>query len=276
MVKYRIALMMFSLAVAAPVLADTDASMHDVYAAAQSGHLAQAQQMMTQVLRDHPKSAKAHYVAAEIYAKEGNFSLARGEFNVAEQLEPGLPFAKPESVQELRSEIAAPGAGAGVVRPVSRPAAGIPWGMLLIGVVVIVGLWLLLRRRTPSYGAPMIAGGPAYPGAMGGPAYGGAPYGGPGYGAPGGGIGSGIAGGLASGLAVGAGVVAGEELAHHFLDGRRDTTLPPPAEEPNLAASNGDMGGSDFGVTEDPGSWDDSNNSSGGDFGSGGGGDDWS
>ncbi len=111
MVKYRIALMLLSLAVAAPVLADVDPSMQDVYSAAQSGHLAQAQQMMTQVLRDHPRSAKAHYVAAEIYAKEGNFSLARGEFNIAEQLEPGLPFAKPEAVQALRSQIVAPGAG---------------------------------------------------------------------------------------------------------------------------------------------------------------------
>ncbi len=238
MVKYRIALMLLSLAVAAPVFADVDPSMQDVYTAAHSGHLAQAQQMMTQVLRDHPRSAKAHYVAAEIYAKEGNFSLARGEFNVAEQLEPGLPFAKPEAVQALRSQIVAPGAG---------------------------GLWLLLRRRTPTYGSPVLAGPAGYPGAMGGPAYGG----GPGYGAPGaGGIGSGIAGGLASGLAVGAGVVAGEELAHHFLDGRRE--IVPPAEEPSAAPSNGDMGGSDFGVTEDPGSWDDSSGSSGG------GGDDWS
>ena len=40
-----------------------------------------------------------------------------------------------------------------------------------------------------------------------------------------GGMGSGIAGGLASGLAVGAGVVAGEELAHHFLDGGRATAV---------------------------------------------------
>jgi hypothetical protein len=89
-------------------------------------------------------------------------------------------------------------------------------------------------------------------------------------------MGSGIAGGLASGLAVGAGVVAGEELAHHFLDGngnRRDGGVIPSAEAADSdwqQSSNSDMGGSDFGVN-DPGSWDDS---SGG--GGGGGGDDWS
>jgi hypothetical protein len=68
---------------------------------------------------------------------------------------------------------------------------------------------------------------------------------------------------------VGAGVVAGEELAHHFLDGRREsgTVLPPAGDGSN--SGNGDMGGTDFGVN-DPGSWDDG----GGDMGGGGG--DWS
>jgi hypothetical protein len=82
------------------------------------------------------------------------------------------------------------------------------------------------------------------------------------------GTGSGIMGGLASGLAVGAGVVAGEELAHHFLDGgRRDGgTTPSPFEE----NANPDMGGSDFGVN-DASSWDD-----GGSMGGDSGGGDWS
>lgn len=264
MVKYRIALMILTASLAGPVLADTDPSMHDVYVAAESGHLAQAQQMMTQVLRDHPRSAKAHYVAAEIYSKEGNLSLARVELNVAEQLEPGLPFAKPAAVQELRAQLGASAAGgAGILRVAPRPS--LPWGALLIGVAVLAGLWLLLRRRSPGYGAPAMGGAPGYPGpvAGGGPGYG-APGYGPGYGPGAPGIGSGIAGGLASGLAVGAGVVAGEELAHHFLDGRRETIVPP-ADVP--VADNPDMGGNDFGVSDDPGSWDDSGSS---------GGDDWS
>ena len=44
-----------------------------------AGHLDQAQQMMTQVLADHPNSAKAHYVQAELYAREGKAALARSE-----------------------------------------------------------------------------------------------------------------------------------------------------------------------------------------------------
>ncbi len=109
---------------------------------------------------------------------------------------------------------------------------------------------------------------------------GGAPgtYGPGGYGPGpmgGGGIGSGIAGGLASGLAVGAGVVAGEELAHHFLDGGRGGGgVIPSAEASDSGFGNKDMGGSDFGMN-DPGSgWDDGGGG-GGDWGGGGGGD-WS
>jgi hypothetical protein len=137
----------------------------------------------------------------------------------------------------------------------------------LIFVLVVGFLWMLFRRRNTYSQYP--AAGPGGPGT---PGYGGPGYGGYGPGGPvGGGMGSGIAGGLASGLAVGAGVVAGEELAHHFLDGgnRESGGIVPPANAGEWQqSSNSDMGGSDFGVN-DGGSWDDSG-------GGGGGGDDWS
>ncbi len=251
-----------------------DPTVHQIYEAARAGHLDQAQQMMDQVLRDHPKSAKAHYIQAELYAKEGKSALGRAELQQAETLDPGLTHENPRSVLELKSQLGltAHSQGSRVIGMTSAPApAHFPWGMVLIFVLAIGSLLMLFRRRStysvnPAGGAVM--GGA--PGAYGGPAG----YGAPGYGGPmgGGGIGSGIAGGLASGLAVGAGVVAGEELAHHFLDGgRREGTVLPPANDTNddWQASNGDMGGSDFGVN-DPGSWDD------GSGGGGGGGDDWS
>jgi hypothetical protein len=70
---------------------------------------------------------------------------------------------------------------------------------------------------------------------------------------------------------VGAGVVAGEELAHHFLDGgqRESSSGFIPSADAAQPDANSDMGGNDFGVN-DPGSWD------GGGGGGGGGGDDWS
>ena len=91
----------------------------------------------------------------------------------------------------------------------------------------------------------------------------------------GGGMGSGIVSGLATGVAVGAGVVAGEELAHHFLDGDRTggATSDNGGNWDQSGTNNDDMGGADFGVS-DNGSWDDSTNVSDNSFG--GGGDDWS
>lgn len=258
--------------------ADADPTVAQVYSAANAGHLAEAQQMMSQVLRDHPRSAVAHYVAAELDARGGNYSAARQELANAETLDPSDQFAKPAAIAALRNELSrsqvryVPGT-------VARPS--FPWvPVLLIGGGLAIA-WAYLRRRAqlaalqspyPYPGATGYPGG--YPGGI---PPGGAPMGGPlGYpGAMGGG--SGIMGGLASGLAVGAGVVAGEELARHVLGGDRamGAVVPPQGEivEPN-ADPNADMGGNDFGVN-DPNSWDDGGGSSWGDDGGGSGGGDW-
>src|ERR1700716_3800125 len=90
--------LVLAMACAAPVLADTDPTLHQVYEAAQTGHMDQAQQMMNQVLRDHPTSARAHFVEAELSARSGNFPKAREELARAQQLDPGLSFAKPQAV----------------------------------------------------------------------------------------------------------------------------------------------------------------------------------
>jgi hypothetical protein len=228
--------------------------------------------MMDQVLKDHPKSAKAHYVQAELYAKEGKTALARAELAEAEGIDPGLTHENPRSVQALKSQL---GVGARspqaprVIGLSSAPASPhFPWGTALIFVIVVGVLWMMFRRRN-TYSQYPAAG----PGGQGyGPGYGGPGGYGPGGPVGGGGMGSGIAGGLASGLAVGAGVVAGEELAHHFLDGgnRESGGVIPPANAGEWQqSSNSDMGGADFGVN-DAGGWDDSGG------GGGGGGDDWS
>lgn len=273
----------FALTATSPAFADADASVQQIYNAAAAGRLDQAQQMMTQVLKDHPQSARAHYVQAELYAKEGKTALSRSELGAAEQLKPGLPFASPRSVQALKAQLGL-GARSSVPRTfgtarsaggASVPAApGFPWGILLTFGAAIAILWAVFRRRnnTAQYASGSGPGGGGAPG-VGAPGnYGPGGYGAAGYGpAPmRGGLGSSIAGGLASGLAVGAGVVAGEQLAHHFLDGGQPTGggIIPPAEAGEPDSGNGDMGGSDFGMNDPGGGWDDG--------GSGGGGDDWS
>jgi len=123
---------------------------------------------------------------------------------------------------------------------------------------------MLFRRRT-TYAQNSPSSGPTAPPGTSDP-------GGYGPGAPvgGSGIGSMVAGGLAGGLAAGAGIVAGEELAHHLLDGGHSSEpLAPAAHNGESNSANSDMGGADFGVN-DPDSWDDGSGDGGG-----GGGDDW-
>jgi uncharacterized protein len=254
------------------VAAAADPTPDQIYAAAESGHLAQAQQMVQQVLKDHPSSAKAHYVAAEVDAKGGQLGAAREEFQSAERLEPGLPFAKAGSVAELRAQLFPSQTQVQpTVHTVVVPAAQevvvpqshfhFPWFTVFGFGLVIWVIWLLVRRRYVV--GPM--GGPVYGGPRSGPMDGGYGYGPVGY-PPGGGVGSGIVGGLASGLAVGAGVVAGEELAHRLLDGGETRTVeridPQPYQDPG-AGQNSDMGGNDFGIN-DGNSWDDGGGVSGG------------
>ena len=261
----------------AAVAADADPSMHQVYEAANSGHLDQARSMMTQVLKDHPESGKAHYVASEIDARSGDISAARAEYETAQKLSPGLPFAKPNSVQELRNQlypqqavqpqvIQQPRYPTQVtsIQPI-RAHSGFPWGTALGIAFAVWIVWLIFRRFSAPAG-PVYTGGGYGPGGGAGP---GGYYGGGGYPPPAGG---GLLGSLGTGLAVGAGVVAGEEIAHHLLDGNgervveRDVYREDPPQN-----QNSDMGGNDFGVSDNS-SWD----SSGGDSGGIGGSDDWS
>jgi uncharacterized protein len=276
-----------SFALGGAVLADADPTVHEIYEAAQAGHLDRAQQMVEQVLRDHPNSAKAHYVQSELFAREGKLGAARAELDRAEQIEPGLPKENPRSVAELRDQLGLTGGGLTrgpaltdrsdrLTGASAVSATHFPWGMVLILALSVGVLWMLFRRRTANVQYPRSVAPMPVPGAYGAGTYPGPGGYGPGGIVGGGGLGSTLAGGLAGGLAAGAGIVAGEELAHHFLDGER-TGAPAASLTPASLTDNGDsnhpnsdMGGADFGV-DDAGSWDDD---SSGDAGAGGG-DDW-
>jgi len=245
-----------------------DPTLHQVYQAAEAGNLKQAESMMDQVLRDHPNSAKAHYVDARILAREGRLDPARAELATAERLEPGLPFAKQASVHELKARLGAPAPATSSAAPFlpARATPGIPWGMLMLGALLIAAIVFFIRslnrqRAMAAPGTGVAASGPG--GGMG------QPYGMGGAGpmaSPSGGMGSGILGGLATGAAVGAGVVAGEALMHRLLDGGQHADIPLASPVNDPMQSGYDMGGADFGIADDA-SWDDA---------SAGGGDDWS
>ena len=278
MFKPTFPLAVLLLAVAAPVLA-ADPTADQIYQAAQAGRLGEAQQMIDQVLRDHPNSAKAHFIAAELDARVGDLPTAREQLAQAKQLDPSLHFASSHALNELGAQL---GAISGSVQP-GYPAtqafapehrSSFPWGFVLAVGLGLAALWAILRARAASYAQPQVMppAGPAYgqgygPGYAPGPGYPPAypPTGGPG-----------LMGSLASGLAIGAGVAAGEELVHHLVDRPAAGGYVPPAADLRDAPVNGDMGGNDFGVS-DPGSWDSGGGDSGGggDFGGGGGGSDW-
>lgn len=264
------------LFLAVPAFAEEEPTTHQVYLAAEAGKLNEAQSMMDKVLHDHPDSAKAHFVKAELLAKQGLLSNAGVELSTAERLQPGLSFAKPEALQNLKSRISS--ASNGVMQPnigqQSIPSTVKDW-MPSILLILGIGLVVLLigfksRRNSRMIPANSYAGnapGPNMPpvGASGAGSIMGQPTTG--------GMGSGLMGSLATGAALGAGVVAGEALMHHFTDGEKNNVIPePPSHDasPWSTSSNmndaDDMGGTDFGIA-DASSWNDD--------GVGDGGDDW-
>ena len=271
--------------------AQSEPTLNQVYEAAQSGKIDQAQTMIQQVLVAHPNSAKAHFVQAELFARQGLNSRAGDMLAAAEKLAPGLPFAKPEAIQSLRAKISA--------RPVQQsasngnsssshlsssagpasPASSFSWGMplLMAGGVMLIGYFMFRRKNPPiefhpqpagqSFGSQVPAGGPApMANGLNGPqtfGMGGAAAPAPAYGQPAGGMGSNIASGLVTGLAVGAGVMAAQAIGKSLMgnnEGSQDTSTRL-ADNNNSSNSyepiaGNSMGGQNFGVT-DAGSWDD-------------------
>ncbi len=278
------ALLGFGLAMAQP-----EPTLNQIYDAAKSGRMEQAQTMMQQVLVAHPGSGKAHFVQAELFARQGKLGLARESLATAEKLAPGLPSIKIEALQSLRTQLTAkptpPPANSAVQhRPAavaqdSAPASSFPWGLALALGGGAIGLAIYLRRKKP---APSYAAQPA-PYAQPGMAAGGltGPQGfgtsnavapgamQPAYGQPAGsGLGGKIMGGVATGLALGAGMMAAQAIGR-TLTGNHDQGAKP-ADTPagndfQSANSNPDMGGENFGVN-DTASWDDAG---GGDAGGG-------
>jgi uncharacterized protein len=234
--------------VALPTYAADQFSLKDVYQAAETGNMAKAQAMMEQVLRDHPDSAKAHYVEAQLLAKQGKLAAAAAELSTAERLKPGLPDEKPQAVQALKAVIAGQSANA----PPQEAQSGFGMGSILLVLALIVFIFFVGRamgRRSN----PVVYPANNNIGPYGQQANGaGMPMGG-----PVGGMGSGILGGLATGAALGAGMVAGQELMHHFTDGDKGNNgMVSDANAGDSWTDSNNMGGNDFGVT-DSGSWDD-------------------
>lgn len=276
-------------ALLAPAFAQTEPTIDQIYQAANAGHLSDADRMIGQVLQKHPNSAKAHYVKAELAARESDAAVAREELATAERLAPGLPFAKAEAVSALRSEVSrARRVDNTQVAVAPAPAPQRQFPMALVAVLfaaAAAGIYVLMRRRESaanSMAQPWNAGSAQGPGPTMYEPAGTYPPGAypPGAYPPGAypqpaqpGLGSTLGRGLAGGLAMGAGMVAAEEIGrrmfeHHPQSAPASGVLPENERGLLDPGVNGDMGGQDFGIN-DAGSWDS------GDSADLGGGGDW-
>jgi uncharacterized protein len=268
-------------------MAQSEPTLNQVYEAANAGKLEQAQVMMQQVLVAHPDSGKAHFVQAELSARQGNLIRARDELALAEKLAPGLPFAKSGAVQNLRNQLAAKGSSESMNKAVTSssvpvrstaPAPAVssfPWGMALAlggGAIALVVFLTRKKAQAPAQPQPYaptasaqgsgLSGPQTFGAAAGaGPASGQPSYGQPVYGqAAGSGLGGKVMGGLATGLAVGAGVMAAQAIGKNLMGGHNNENPAHPQAAADAGheplAGNSDLGGQNFGVS-DAGSWDD-------------------
>ena len=256
-------------------------SLHEVYQKIEAGQYAQADAMMKGVLQNHPNSAKAHYILAELRLKEGRLDEGRAELARAEKLAPGLPFAQVDSVQKLRTQLASGSkvSGANLAGNAAAPNSIFSSPIFWLLIVVLVGglIYFMKQRKHEQANAAALGKGPqsgSAPNPTGGPGPNGP--GGPGSpngpaGAPSTGFGgSGLMGSLATGAALGAGMVAGQALASHLMGGEHGNRDSSGNIQPaQVGRDNTDFGVRDVSTWEDSGNtgnsdWDD--NSGGGSF----------
>ena len=275
-------LMLAAFLQAGLAMAQQEPTMNQIYAAAQAGKLDEAQVMVQQVLVTHPKSAKAHFVQSELFARQGNLPKAREALSQAQTLAPGLPFAKAEAVKALQNQLDAPrsfAVPATASATYDTPAvakSSSSWMLPALLAAVVIGAGYFIFRRKPAQSFNHNSGigsglnGPQnfgnggmqaamQPGMQGG--YSQQPmYGQQGYGQPAGtGMGGRIMGGVATGLAVGAGVMAAQAIGRNLMGNSESGNHAADSTSTELSNSNMDMGGQNFGMSDT--SWDDAGSS---------------
>ena len=77
----------------ASVMASAEPSNSEVLAAVNNGNFTEAESMLDTVVQNHPRSAKAHYLLSEVYAKENKVPMAKQELAVALGIDPSGKFA---------------------------------------------------------------------------------------------------------------------------------------------------------------------------------------
>lgn len=246
----------------------------DVQALIGRGDYAGAEAALRQAISEHPGSAKAHYVLAEVLAHEGNIGEAKTEASKAASLDPATHFTDPAKFQHFQRELDAALAPASKSRSEVSTAPRVEarqgevreggsshFTGILIAVVVIALIaffWMRRRRDTASpFNAyppvPPMNGAPPYSGYQG--------YAPP---PPSSGVGAAVAAGL-GGLAAGA--LLDEALRSHRDGGdTRDIGSSGNANQDPSSQAYNDLRDEPIDMGNNDSSWDDSSSGDSGGF----------
>lgn len=251
----------------------------DVEAALHQGNYTLAGQELQQAIAEHPQSAKAHYLLAQVLAHQGNIGEAQQQAAQARQLDPKISFTTPARFEHFQSELnqaLAPGAtpratrnSSPAIMPSPAAAAAIPaepspshfWVWILGAVVVVLLFGMFRRRQQAGLNASVYA--PQSPP----PPYGVPPYGQPYQQPPSAGMGMG--GSFVSGLAGGAlGAAAVEMFENHERREQEGFGAGAPSFQPGQDAQTqayDELRNEPVDTGNDDNSWDSSDDSSGSD-----------
>jgi len=82
-------------------------SVNDVEAAIARGDMGQAQSMLDQVIAAHPKSARAHYLDAQVLERNRRYADALSHINTARSLDPSIGFTDRSRFEAVARRISA-------------------------------------------------------------------------------------------------------------------------------------------------------------------------
>ncbi len=88
----------------------------------QSGQLVKAGPIIQEAISKYPDNSKVHYLASQLYVRQGKLEAARTELSMAEKLAPGLPFVGPAEVQKLQAKLQVDSRPPATQRPQAAPA----------------------------------------------------------------------------------------------------------------------------------------------------------
>ncbi|SEN20676.1 Tetratricopeptide repeat-containing protein [Luteibacter sp. UNCMF331Sha3.1] len=246
----------------------------DVQALIARGDFPGAEKLLRQAVSEHPASAKAHYVLAEVLAHEGNIGEAKAEATMAATLDPGTHFTDPAKFQAFQRELgkalapvsstqrAAVAADPGAPEATGSRGASHLVGLAFVGGIALLLVFFLIRRRrdavpaTTGYSyAPPIENPPPYGAYPGNGAYAPPP-------APHSGVGTAVAAGLGG---VAAGMLLDEALRSHG-QGSDVPAVNPVAQTPvdSTGQAYDDLRDRPVDMGNDDDSWDDGASGDGG------------